>query len=105
MANRFTVLVPTADGEESAIDGVEFAAKLWLIPDWGGPLDPKLPAPVRGIRMDGLDYWELSEGTARFRLSDPIPKPVLEGRTPPEEPDEYEIGSLPRAALTALEPR
>lgn len=82
-----------AGGGIHTVDTIEHEGKLWLVPNWLDDLAEGVTMPSRIIRLDVLRYERM--GTEGFALRDPMPKALLERRTPPKPIPGYEYQELP----------
>ena len=78
-----TVLTP--DGYLIRLSVIEFAENLWLVTKWMTHKTEPLKRPERLVQLIGLQF-EATENPdkagADYLVSEPIPKPILEGKTP-----------------------
>jgi hypothetical protein len=76
--------VTTDGGAQLLVDTVEHDGGLWLVPGWLASPYPGMQRPARIIRMDLLAHSDLGDisgtGVQSYRLHDPVPRAVLEGR-------------------------
>ena len=76
--------------EKSVITGlsvIEHEGALWIVTGWLEHKTEPVKRPIRLIRLTGLQYQKLDpeKQGADFLVSRPIPRGVLDGRTPSEE--------------------
>jgi len=89
-------LVGTDDGKIDSCDTIEHEGGLWLVPVWLEAPTQGWRKPGRIIRMDNLPHQNAPAGfQQQYVLNVPIPRAVLDGRTPPEQAHGFVVIDAP----------
>lgn len=93
----FKTAVGSDDGTVYTCDTIEHEGQLWLVPIWTEPPAPEKTKPARIILLDSLPHQTLDKmfGPHHIVLNVPIPKAVLDGRTPPEQAHGFVVKDWP----------
>ena len=99
---KYTVLIGTDDGSLMQADAIECQSKLWIVPVWLDTPDQGWTAPNRIIRFDNRRYQDtrtMQNRRADFVLNEPIPKALLELKTPAQPIVGFDYVELPEIRL------
>lgn len=79
---------------------IEYEGALWIVTGWLFHQTRSVKRPIRLIRMTGLPYEAIpSAGGADYIVTQPIPKSVLLGHTPPEQASGFVVLDDPNIEL------
>jgi hypothetical protein len=79
------------DGSLYACPTIRHEGKLWLASKWKPARSEGCHRPARIVCLDGLRYQPTKMQGVTFVLSDPIPRKILEGPTPPKKAAGYVV--------------
>jgi hypothetical protein len=106
-----TLLAIGDDGYVYRMDTIEYEGRVWLVPAWLESRATGGRKPERMICLDNLPHQRIDpqdspvDSPIHFRLVDPIPKTVLEGRVPPGLESVYVVLEAPEIGPTPDESR
>lgn len=86
--------------ERSLVTGlsvIEHEGALWIVTGWLEHKTRPVRRPIRLIRMTGLAFEELDAAKhgADYMVNQPIPRAVLDGRTPREKAGDFVVLDTP----------
>lgn len=95
--------------ESSMITGlsvIEHEDALWIVTGWLEHKSRPVKRPIRLIRLTGLRYERLDpeKHGADFLVNQPIPRAVLDGRTPSEEAAGFVVVDTPPIEVAVASP-
>jgi len=97
---RFKTYVASDDGQTYLCETIEHEGALWLVPEWLETPYPRMIRPARIIRLDKQhlrDLGPISEDRSVqfYKLDDPIPKAVLDGRVQSTPNKRFDVREAP----------